>query len=256
VSEELNVRNPPKPDPLKPDQQRLTPEETQMNARSPQPETAENLYDDYDEGFGQQLPPRPRFRFLSPLTAALTALIVGGVGFFVGIRVEKSKVGSTGGTSAFASRFAAGGAPGTSTTGGSSSRTGGFGAGAGAGGFASLFGRGGAGTTGSVTAVDGDTLYVQESSGDTVKVKLTGSTTVTKSESVSKKKIYPGDEVTITGPAGSSGTVTATAVTDSGTGGSTTAAGGAGGSSSTGSASTGSTGSTSASSANSSLFGG
>ncbi len=229
--------------PMNPGQTRTDPEETDMNPSVSEQETAENYYDDYDSGAGSQLlPTRRRLKFLSPLTAALTALIVGGVGFFVGVRVEKSKVGtSTGGASGFARAF--GGTSAAGGTGTAGSRSGA----AGAGGFASFFGGAGAGTTGSVTAIDGNTMYVKETSGNTVKVKLTGSTTVSKSESVSKKKIYPGDEVTIAGATGSGGTVTATSVTDSGASSST--------SSSSTSSSTGS-GAASSSSAVSSLFGG
>jgi hypothetical protein len=248
VSKELNM-----PNPIRPYKSRTNPEEPVMTPSAPEQETAESLYDDYDAGFGEQrLPARARFRFLTPLTAALIALIVGGVGFFVGVRVEKSKAGSSssGGASAFARAF--GGTAAAGGTGATASRTGATGAAGagGAGGFASFFGRGGAGagTTGSVTAVDGNTLYVKETSGNTVKVKLTGSTTVSKTESVSKKKIYPGDEVTIAGATASGGTVNATSVTDSGASAGTT--GGSASSSSTGSGANG------ASSAVSSLFGG
>ena len=54
-----------------------------------------------------------------------------------------------------------------------------------------------------------------ETSGNTVKVKLSGATTITKSETV-KHKLFPGDEVVIAGAKGSKGTVAATSVTDSG----------------------------------------
>jgi hypothetical protein len=239
------------PNPRKQPTTSSDPEETDMTPTTPQPETAAQFYDDYDDGFAKQVPRRRRFTFLTPLTAGLISLIVGGVGFFVGVRVEKSKVGSSaGGASSFAARFGgSGGATGSAR----GARAGSFAGapGAVAGGFAG-FGRA-AGTTGSVTAVGGDTLYVKESSGNTVKVKLNRSTSVTKSESVSKAKIFPGDEVTIQGPSGSGGTVTATAVTDSGasatTGATTAGASGASGSAATGSGSTGA-------SVASSLFGG
>ena len=67
-----------------------------MNASSPQQSPAEP-FDDYDDGFDEVLPARPRARYLTPLTALLMALILGGVGFYVGIRVEKSQGASTGG---------------------------------------------------------------------------------------------------------------------------------------------------------------
>ncbi len=197
-------------------------------------------YDDYDDGFEAALPVRPRARYLTPITALLMALILGGVGFYVGIRVEKSQAatnGAGGRASAFARAFGgAGASSGRSTTGG-----------AGAGGlasrFAAAFGGAGGATAGSVTEVAGDTVYVQEANGNTVKVKLTSATKITKSESVSSKKIFPGDQVVVSGSSGSKGTVDATSVSDSGAGSSTAST-------------SASTGGSSASSAISSLFGG
>jgi hypothetical protein len=227
-------------------QEAIDTEEIQMNPSSPQPLPAEP-FDDYDDGFDQALPVRTRAQYLTPLTALLMALILGGVGFYVGIRVEKSQTtGGAGGTSAFARAFT--GATGGSSTTGSTSRTGALGSsasrfGAGFGGAAGA----GAGTVGSVSSVDGNTIYVKETGGNTVKVKLSSATTISKSESVSKKKLYPGDEVVVSGSAGSSGTVLATSVTDSGA----SSTGTTGASSSSSSSSTGS-----ASSQISSLFGG
>jgi hypothetical protein len=222
-----------------------------MNPSSPQQLAAEP-YDEYDDGFDDVLPVRPRASYLTPLTALLMALILGGVGFYIGIRVEKSQGTTTSGGASLARAFA-GAAGGLGSTGGSgktgsTSKTGGTSS-TGAGGFASRFaaaGFGGAagGTVGSVSSVSGNTLYVKETSGNTVKVKLSGVTKISKSESVSRKKVYPGDEVTIAGSTGSNGTVQATSVTDSGA-------------SSTGSSSSSSTGSTGGtSSAIGSLFGG
>ena len=49
-----------------------------------------------------------------------------------------------------------------------------------------------------------------ETSGNTVKVKLSSATTLTKTVSVSKRSLYPGDTVSVTGSAGTGGTVSAT----------------------------------------------
>ncbi|MGC9220784.1 MAG: hypothetical protein ACP5H2_05450 [Solirubrobacteraceae bacterium] len=217
-------------------------EDTQiMNPVAPQTAAGERFYDDdYDDEPTAEVSIRPRMRFLSPLTAALITLVGGGVGFFIGVRVEKANGGGSSSAGAGASAFARGLSSGRTSTSATASRSGAFGGGA----FATLFGGGGGARAGSVTAVDGRTLYVRESSGNTVKVKVTGNTTVTKSESVSSKKIYPGDEVTVTGAAGKGGTVTATAVSDSGSSGSASSSAGAS-SSGTG-ASTSSTGATSA----------
>jgi hypothetical protein len=197
---------------------------------------------DLDDEFEDELPPRPRIKFLTPWTAALIALILGGVGFYVGVRVEKSKTttASTGASALTRAFSSTGGA--ASKTGGSSSFASRFG---GAGGLPGAAGGAGA-TIGSISSVNRNTIYVATTSGNTVKVKLSGATTITKSEGVSKKKLFPGDEVVISGAQGSKGTVAATSVTDSGARSTST--------SSAGSTSTGS--GTSASSAIKSLFGG
>jgi Domain of unknown function (DUF5666) len=232
----------------------INPEEPEMNPSSPQQLAAEP-YDEYDDGFDDDLPVRPRANYLTPLTALLMALILGGVGFYVGIRVEKSKTSSgTGAASAFTRAFSGGTAAtaGTGSTGktGSSSRTGATGAGS----FASRFAAGGlggaaGGTVGSVSSVSGNTIYVNETSGNTVKVKLSSATKISKSESVTRKKLYPGDAVVVAGSASSNGTVHATSVTDSGA--SSTGASSTGGSSTSGSSST-----SNSTSAIGSLFGG
>lgn len=215
-----------------------------MNASSPQQLAAEPI-DEFDDGFDEKLPARTRARYLTPLTALLMALILGGVGFYTGIRVEKTDVSSGTGSSALAGAFS--GAPGGAST--ASSGSGGGGGlptqfTGGRGGFASPLGNA---TIGSVTSRDRNTLYVQETGGNTVKVNLSRATTLTKSVSVSKNKVKPGDSVVIRGSKSANGTVQATSVSDSGASSSPNAG------SSTSSSSTGSTG---ASSAVSSLFGG
>lgn len=196
-------------------------------------------YEYEDDGFGETLPVRPKRPFLTKWSALLMALVLGAVGFFVGVRVEKGKIPSTtGASSAFASALSGAGKSATSRTGAAGSFAGRFGGGAG--GFAG--GAGGNDTIGSVASVNGKTIYVTETSGDTVKVKLSGQTTITKSESVSSSKVFPGDEVVIAGTKGSGGTVTATSLTDSGA-------------KATGSTSSGSTSGGSSSSVVGSLFG-
>lgn len=162
-------------------------------------------YEYEDDGFAETLPVRPRRPFLTKWTAALMALALGGAGFLAGVRLEKSDTSAgSSGAGALASSFsAAGGRSGTS-----GSRPAGI-----SGGFP---GASGGATVGSVSSVKGDTIYVKESSGDTVAVELSSSTKVTKSESVARARIYPGDEVVISGSTGSKGTIKATAVTDSG----------------------------------------
>jgi hypothetical protein len=203
------------------------------------PELDEYEYE--DDGFGESLPVRPKRPFLTRWSALLMALVLGAVGFFVGVRVEKDKIPSTSsGASAFAGALSGTGRASASRSGAAGSLASRFAVGAGgAGGFGAASAND---TTGSVTSVNGKTIYVTETSGDIVKVKLSGQTTITKSESVSSSKVFPGDEVVIAGTKGSGGTVAATSLTDSGA-------------KATGSASAGSTSGSSSSSVVSSLFG-
>jgi len=194
---------------------------------------------DTEDEIGGQMPGRPRRRFLTGWSAGALALLTCAIGFYVGVRVEKSHVSSSGtsATGALASRFAGSAKSGSSTT----SRSGGFPSGS--------FGGGASGsgaTTGTISSIDGDTLYVKETDGNTVKVKLLGDTTIRKTVTVAKGKVYPGDTVVIAGASGSGGVIDATSLTDSGAS-----------SSSSSSSSSGSTSgsSSSGSSSISSLFG-
>ena len=153
------------------------------------------------------LPERKRIRWLSWKSVALLAILTGLIGFYAGVREEKSSAAGTSSTavaSATGSR-ATRSFPGFGSAGGPPK-------GAAAGGGGSF----GGGTSGTIVSVSGDTLYVKESSGNTVKVKLLATTTVTKSVDVGTKSLHPGDTVSIQGDAGSRGTVTATSVSDSG----------------------------------------
>jgi hypothetical protein len=199
---------------------------------SPGGELEEDWYPELDE-----LPTRPRRKLLSPSIVSLLLVLFAACGFVGGVLVQKGQGsgttgGFTGAASSLASRFGASGTSGTS--------------GAGASGFRGLFGGGAGGsgaTIGTVSSISGSTLYVTETSGNTVAVKTTPESKITKSQSVGAKAIHPGDSVVIEGITGSKGAVTASSVTDSG-------------GSSTGSSSTSSSSSASSSSGVSSLFGG
>jgi hypothetical protein len=191
-----------------------------------------------DEGYDEALPGRPRRQFFNRWSALLLALLLGGIGFFVGVRVEKSQLSS----SSAGSRLAAAASSAAST--GAAGRTG-AGRFAGGGGFGAGAGAAGGASFGTVASVNGNTIYVTDTSGNTVKVKLSGATKITKSESVGKGKIYPGDTVVISGVKGSNGTLNAATLSDSGT---------RAGASGSGSGNSGS-GASSASSAVNSLFG-
>jgi hypothetical protein len=231
----------------------------------------EEEWDSYQEEGTEQdfaLPGRPRRQWFNRKSAALFAILLGAIGFYAGVRVEKSQVSnsssSTGalgaGGAAAALRAAArgGGATGSGATGtsgsGAASRAGASGAsgvrglfGGGAGGFAGAAGGAGA-TFGTVSSISGDNLFITEASGNTVKVTLSSATKVTKNVSVGKKAVRPGDTVVVAGAKNSNGTVSATTLSDTGAGaGAGAAAGGSG---------SGSSSSSSGSSAVSSLFGG
>jgi hypothetical protein len=215
-----------------------------MNATT-YPDGGEGL--GYDDEFGERLPPRPRRRLLTPWTALLFAILLGAAGFYVGVRVEKNHASSSGAGAGLAGRLSAGG---TSAKGGFAARfargtsaTSGAGGGFAGGGFP-----GGGGTAGTIASVNGKTIYLTETSGNTVKVKLNSATTVKKTQTVSKQKLYPGDSLMVTGATGKNGVITATAVTDSGASGSSS-------SSSSGTSSSGTSGSSGSSSVVSQLFG-
>lgn len=166
-------------------------EEPDMNAipySSPQEEWE-------DETQRLSLPGRPRRRLWGPGTAILLSLLVGGTGFYVGIRVEKGQVGSSSGSGA-----------------GAASRAGGGGAFPRAGAFA----RGGDGSVGTVSSVSANAIYLTDFTGNTVKVKLSSATTITKSLGVSKRSVHPGDTIVVQGLKGPGATISATTVSDSG----------------------------------------
>jgi hypothetical protein len=237
------------------------PNDTPVMTSYVESDAPEEPYDDYDDDFGTDasLPGRPRRVLVNRYSAGLAAVLIGAACFYAGVRVEKSQVSSrsstgTGGTGAFAalaSRFGAAAGSGSSATARSGGAAAGrFGGAAGAGGFAGFAGAGaGGGTAGTISTIDGDTLYLTESSGNTVKVKLSSATTLTKTVSVAKKSLFPGDTVSVTG-ATKGGTVTATAVADSGSSSAATSST----SGTTGASSSSSTGS--GASGLSSLFGG
>jgi hypothetical protein len=185
-------------------------------------------------------PPPPLARVgrrkLPLATLVLALLAVGAAGFFVGVKVEKSKLPAsntaasraaafgagatgTGATAARASGAAAAGATGAAGT-GTGAGTGAAGTGAAATGAA---GTGAAGTgavggaaniVGTVTVVDGTTLYVTDATGDTVKVTTNTGTTVTKTDTGTVSNLAPGETVVIRGVQSSAGVYAAQTVSE------------------------------------------
>jgi Domain of unknown function (DUF5666) len=176
-------------------------------------------------------PGRPRRRFFNRRSAALAAMITCAAGFYAGIQVEKGQLASTASAATTSATTGATGAAAGARTG---AAAGGAGA---AGGFAGRFGGGGGGgggnaSLGTISSVNGNTIYLTDTTGNTVKVTLSSSTKLTKSLGVSKSALHPGDSVVIQGVKNSSGTLVATSVSDSGartTGGGSTGASSAGG---------------------------
>lgn len=177
------------------------------------------------DGFDDEaLPGRPRRKVLTWWSAGLFALILGAVGFYAGVRVEKGQVSGSNPTSALSAAAARTGTAGRTRGAGLRGVFGGPGA-------------GGSATFGTVSSISGHSLLVTDASGNTVRVTLSSTTKVTKNVGVGKKAVRPGDLVVVSGAKGSNGTVSATTVSDTG---SSPAAAAAGRSGSSGSGSSGS----------------
>jgi hypothetical protein len=171
--------------------------------------------------FGE-LPGRPLRKRFGPVTYLLLGLIVACGAFYGGARYGKSQgtSGSTGGFATLASRFGAttggtlpGGVsfPGGTTPGKSSTTSSSAPSRSGSGGFSFL----GGGVSGTIKLITGKNFYVQESTGTIVKVDTKPGTAITVSSGASVTQLHPGDSVTVFGT-NTSGTVSATRVTDSG----------------------------------------
>jgi hypothetical protein len=185
----------------------------------PEQATIEQQEDWLEEPPESELPRRPRRKLFTPVPLALLGVLLTACGFIGGVLVEKgeSSSSSSSGASGLASRFAAlrGGASGAS--GGASATGGRSGASSGAGG---LFGGSSGGSTGgfnrptigTVAYLDGSTLYVTNSEGNTVKVATSAGTTVNKTVKSSVRGIHPGETVTITGETGSGGSLSAESI--------------------------------------------
>ncbi len=216
--------------------------DTGSDPAAPETRSYEPAYESHEwlEGPDEELPPRPRRRLLSPLPLALLGVLLTACGFIGGVLVEKGQNSgsSSAGGSSLASRFAALRGAGSST-----STPGATGSSAAAGGFTRP-------TEGTVAYLDGSTLYVTNSEGNTVKVITSDATTVSKTVKSSVKDIRPGETVTVRGATGSGGAITAETLT---VGASSSGLTGLFGASSSGSSSAAGTSSTSGAQ---SLFGG
>jgi hypothetical protein len=185
-------------------------------------EPATSSYDQLDEGAGwldaseerEELPRRPRRRLFTPLSLGLLGALLIAAGFIAGVEVQKgeepSSASSGATTASLASRFGARRAAGASSSGTSAGKTA---AGGLAGGFPGLGAGGARPTTGTVAYLAGNTLYVTNAEGNTVKVDTSAATSVTKTVNAQVNGIHPGEDVTITGTTGTSGAVSAESIT-------------------------------------------
>jgi hypothetical protein len=188
----------------------------------------EEEWDHYtDQDVDDQLPGRQRRRFFTRGSAALVALMIGAIGFYAGVHVEKAHTSSSTGSGSSLPSAAAVGALSRGGASGSASRDGLPGLGAFGGANASI---------GTVSSVDRHTIYITDSSGNMVKVKLSSATKITKSLTVARSAVHPGDSVLIQGVKSSGGTLTATSISDSGASASSTSGSSGAGSSGGGSA--------------------
>jgi hypothetical protein len=174
-----------------------------------------------------ELPPRPRRRLLSPAPLALLGVLLTACGFIGGVLVEKGQTSSSnasagGAASLISSRLAAlrgGSSSAGAAPGGSGSAAGASGAGSAGsagGGQRAAFGLGGGGAgrpvSGQVAYLAGSTLYVTDAEGNTLKVKTSPATTVTKTVKASVKGIHPGETVTVLGASAANGSVSAESI--------------------------------------------
>ena len=137
---------------------------------------------DDEEAPDGQLPPRPRRKLATPATAGLAAVIIAAAGFVGGVEAQKSSATAT-----------------TPTGGGAGARTAGFAGGPPGAAGRPANGAAGALTTGEVKNKDGSTLYVTDADGNTIKVKTTSNSKVSRNATADAGEIQPGDTVVIQG---------------------------------------------------------
>jgi hypothetical protein len=146
---------------------------------------------------------KPGFRVRIPI-AVLVMLLFAAGGLWGGAALQRSHgtTASAGASLANLFRGARGAGAGTGT-------------GTGTGGASSFFGGGGAASAaaaGTVTAVEGDVLYVTTASGSLEKVVYSKTTTVTRTAKSSVPALVPGDTVIVQGTKESNGSVSATSI--------------------------------------------
>jgi hypothetical protein len=163
---------------------------------------------EWEELAEEELPPRPRNRLFAPLPLALIAVLIAATGFLGGVLVQKrseaggSAAGPPGGLPSFLSEGAAGGR-GAEESGGLPTGFAGSGS--------------GAAVSGTVSSVNGRTIYVKDSEGSIVAVRVEDGSKLSRDSNVGVKKIHPGDSVVVQGAKhGSTVKASSIAATESG----------------------------------------
>ncbi len=231
---------PPPPPPVPP----LAPPAPVEFQPLPPPPIEDGYVDDIDEEWVNQAPKGLR---IPPLIGILVLVLFAVSGFWGGAVLQKHHDKST--------RTTATGATGTGAAGaGAAARRAAAG---GAGGFGGFGGAGGAGggaaagrTIGTVSDVEGSTVFVTDASGAIVKINLAPATKITKTTSGTAADIQLGQSVIVTGAKGTDGSTAAATVTivpagatgAGGTAGGTGTAGTGTGTAGTGTAGTGTAG--------------
>jgi len=154
------------------------------------------------DGLAAELVKRRRKR-LPALTAALALAAAIAAGAIFGVEAQKHWGSSASATS---TRGFPSGFPGAA--GGSAARSG-FPSGAAFGGAGFAAG----GTSGTVTLIKGSTLYVTDTSGNTVLVHTSATSRVSKTVAGTVKSVHPGDSVTVVGTKNKNGSYQARQVT-------------------------------------------
>jgi hypothetical protein len=155
--------------------------------------------------------PAKGIRLRLPVAVLATALLLA-AGFWGGAIAEKKHGGgATSAAAGLAARFRGGAGAAAGAAGGGFAGGGFRGGGGGAAGGTSA-------ATGTLSVVDGNTLYVLTSTGSLVKVSLGQSTAVTRNAKTAADALRPGDSVVVQGSAATNGNVTATSVAATGPG--------------------------------------
>lgn len=170
-------------------------DDTEVLPRTP----TEAEHDDLNSAIAHAAPRR----WWNRTTLALFGLVLLVGGFIGGAQVQKHWGSSSSTTAAPSGTSSGGGMP---TGAGMPSGMGGFGQ------NQQRQTTPGSATAGTISKVDGDTVYVQTTAGQTITVRASDSTTVSKTTSATMTDLAAGQKVTVQGVADSEGVVTATAI--------------------------------------------